>query len=169
VTAVPRWVPACAWLAVVAALPTVLWRAVVGLGADLGTPGHWRAAQHLPGSGTVYVLALSLIQLAAALLTLRLIRPRGDRVPGWGVRLPAWVVAVIAFTGAAVLVFLCVASAINWGNVDPFAGAPFTGWAGLCLACYLVAPLWPLFLIATTVGYLRSRRLTAADGPLPVT
>ena len=164
----PRWVLVCAWLAVAAALPTVLWRAVVGFGADLGTPARWRAAEHIPGSGTVYVLALSLIQLVAALLTLLLIHPRGDRLPGRDVRLPAWVVGVVASVGAAVLVFLCVGSAVNWGKVDPFAGAPFTGWAALCRACYLVAPLWPVFLIATTVGYLRLRRLTAADGRLPV-
>lgn len=153
-------------LAVAAALPTVLWRVVVGFGAQLGTPEQWRSAQDIPGGGTVYVLVLSLLQLAAALLTLLLVRPRGDRIPGWSpvagdVRLPAVVVVGIALAGAAVLVFLCVASAINWDNVDPFSGASFSGWAALCWACYAVAPLWPVFLVITTIGYLRSRR--AAD------
>jgi hypothetical protein len=156
-----------AWLAVAAALPTVLWRVVVGFGAQLGTPEQWRAAEHIPGSGTVYVLVLSLLQLAAALLTLLLVHPRGDHVPGWSpiaarAQLPAPLVAAIALLGAAALLFLCVASAINWGNVDPFAGVRFTGWAALCWASYAAAPLWPIFLIITTLGYLRSRRATAA-------
>jgi hypothetical protein len=151
---------------VAAALPTVLWRVIVGLGGRLGTPASWRAAEHIPGPGTAYVLVLSLLELAAALLTLLLAHPRGDRLPGWrpiapGLRVPAPLVAAIALTGAAVVVFLCVASAINWCNVDPFAGAPFSGWAALCWGCYAAAPLWPIFLIATTLGYLRSHRTTA--------
>lgn len=154
----------CAWLAVAGALPTVLWRVLVGFGLTLGTPEWWRTAQELPGSGTAYVLTLSSVQLAAALATLLLIHPRGDRVPRWspitpGARLPASVVGTIALTGAAILVWLCVASAINWDAVDPFSDADgWNGWAVLARSCYAVAPLWPVFLTATTIGYLRGRR-----------
>jgi hypothetical protein len=156
-------VRACAWLAVAAAVPTVAWRVVVGLGAHLGTPVRWRTAEHIPGSGTAYVLVLSALQLAAALATLALASPRGDRVPAWSPvaprrQVPRPAVALIAFTGAAVLIFLCAGSAIYWGNVDPFAHARFSGWAALCWACYAAAPLWPLLLIATALGYLRTRR-----------
>jgi hypothetical protein len=138
-------------------MPTVLWRAIVGLGARLGTPASWRAAEHIPGPGTAYVLVLSALELAAALLTLLLAHPHGDHLPGWSpiapaTRLPAPLVATIALAGAAVLVFLCVASAINWGNVNPFAGAPFSVWAGLCWGCYAAAPLWPIFLITNRFG-----------------
>jgi hypothetical protein len=59
--------------AIAAVLPTVVRRVVVGFGADLGTPGRWRQAQHLQGTGTGRMLALSFIQLRAALLTLVLI------------------------------------------------------------------------------------------------
>lgn len=147
----------CAWLAVAAALPTVLWRAIVGCGATLGTPAHWRAAEHIPGSGTIYVLVLSAIQLVAALLTLLLINHR--------LRLPRSLVATTALIGAAILAFLCVASAVNWTKVDPFGGAPFTGWALLCRACYAIAPLWPVFLIATTIGYLTNAGASADRRP----
>ncbi|WP_157182694.1 hypothetical protein [Sciscionella marina] len=155
------WV--CAWLAVGAAAPTVLWRAVVGLGAPLGTPVSWRAAQHIPGSGTVYVLVLSLLELVAALSTLALAHPDGDRIPRWSPvarrsRVPVALVAGVALAGVVVLAFLCLAGALHWSSVDPFAGAPFTAWAALCRACYLVAPLWPVFLGITTCGYLRCRR-----------
>lgn len=46
-------------------------------------------------------------------------------------------------------------SVLAWAAVDPFTGAPLDGGAVLCRACYLVAPLWPLFLIITTIGYVR--------------
>lgn len=167
VAAAMGWVRLYAWLAVAAALPTVVWRVVVGFGIPLGTPEKWRVEQDIAGAGTVYVLALSLIQLAGALMTLLLAHPRGDRLPkrspiAPGARLPAPLVAGIALIGAAVLVFLCVAGAVNWSNVDPFAGARFTGWAALCWACYAAALLWPLSLLGATLGYLRSRRRDTA-------
>lgn len=162
----PRWVRVCGSAAIAAALPTVVWRVVVGLGADLGTPRGWRQAQALPGTGTVYVLSLSVVQLGAALVTLVLVRPGGDRVPAWihargNRRLPVVLVVGCSGAGIAALLFLCVASAIHWDNVDPFSGAPPTAWAWLCWACYAVAPLWPLLLAATTIGYARTRRRQA--------
>jgi hypothetical protein len=154
---------ACGWIAIGAALPTAVWRAVVGLGPTLGTPAAWRDFQDIPGAGSAYVLGLSVVQLGAALLTLVLIRPNGDRVPRWspvaaGRRLPVWLVAGGALLGATVLAAICVMSVLAWAAVDPFTGAPLDGWAVLCRACYLVAPLWPLFLIITTIGYVRHRR-----------
>ena len=161
---VPGWARACGIAAICAALPTVIWRVVAGCGATLGTPEIWRHDEHLPGSGTVYVVVLSLVQLAAALLTLVLLVPGADRVPRWspiarGRRLPTWLVAGISFAGAAVLLVLCLLSAVNWSHVDPFGHATaVTGWSWLCWICYAVAPAWPLLLIATTIGYSLSRR-----------
>jgi len=149
---------ATGWLAVAASAPTVVWRAVVGLGFPLGTPDSWRTFQHIPGSGTVYVLSLSLFQAVAAALTLRLASPDGDRIPFTRRRVPRRAVAAIAFAGAALLVAVCVFSVLAWNKVDPFAGQPHDGWALLCLACYLCALLWPVFLVLTTVSYLRRTR-----------
>lgn len=157
-TLVPRWMRVCGWTAVAAALPTVVWRVVVGLGVNLGTPTAWRQAEHIPGSGTTYVLGLSIVQLCAALLTLVLIRREGDRIPTWlpligGHRLSVTLIIGGSATGIAALTFLCVASAIHWGNVDPFRGEPAAGWAWLCWTSYAVTPLWPMLLAATTIGY----------------
>lgn len=149
--------------AVVAALPTVLWRAVVGLGLDLGTPPAWRAAEHIPGAGTVYVLTLSVVQLLAAVLTLRLVRPGGDVVPRWspirpGGRVPAAAVVAIALTGAVVLTITCALSIRSWSAVDPFAGAPRSGWSRLCGGCYLAALAWPPALVVAVFGYALNER-----------
>jgi hypothetical protein len=159
---VPTWAVAAAWTAVLAALPSVLWRALVGLGFDLGTPDAWRAAQDIPGTGTAYVLTLSAIQLLAALLALRLVRPGGDVVPRWspilaGRRLPVWLVCLIALTGAAILAAICVMSILNWSAVDPFAGEPNSGWSSLSDSCYLAALLWPPALVTAVIGYALSR------------
>lgn len=73
-------------------------------------------------------------------------------------RLPVGLVAGGALLGAAIGVM----SVLAWPAVDPFTGAPLDGWAVLCRACYLVASLWPLFLIITTIGYVRHRRPRSA-------
>lgn len=161
--AVPRWAVAGAWTAVGAALPTVLWRALVGFGLDLGTPDSWRAAQDIPGTGTAYVLTLSVLQFLAAVLALRLVRPGGDVVPRWspvraGRRLPTWLVCLIALTGAVALTALCAMSIQRWSAVDPFAGEPGSAWSRLCVCCYLATLLWPPALVTAVIGYALSRR-----------
>lgn len=163
----------CGTGAIAAALPTVAWRALLGLGFELGTPAGWRNAQNLPGSGTSYVLTLSALQLCAALLTLVLILPHGDRVPPWrrtdpSRRLPMTLVVGCSGIGTVLLGYLCIASAVNWSHVDPFSDAPSTAWAWLCWACYAAAPLWPVLLAVTTVGYVRTRRRLGTRAAQPV-
>lgn len=164
-----RWWRWCGRGAIVAALPTVVWRVVVGLGVPLGTPAAWRDAQQLPGSGTAYVLVLSTIQVVAALATLVLIVPGLDRVPTWspvlpGRRVPAILVVAVSLLGAFVVGAVCVLSIVNWARVDPFRDATeITGWAVLCWACYAVALAWPLLLIASAIGYGLNRHKAAAE------
>jgi hypothetical protein len=149
--------------AIAVALPTVIWRVLVGLGATLGTPASWRRSEHLPGAGTSYVFGLSALQLAAALLTLVLVVPGADRLPRWspvaaGRRMPRELVAGVSLIGSFALISVCVLSVINWRSVDPFHDAPtVSGWSLLCWACYAAALAWPVLLIATTLGYWRSR------------
>lgn len=161
--AVPSWAVLAAWTSVLAALPSVVWRTLLGLGFELGTPATWRAEQDIPGQGTTYVLALSAAQFLAALLALRMVRLGGDIVPRWspiraGKRLPAWLVCLLALTGAAMLAALCVMGLSNWAAVDPFAGEPASGWSSLSDSCYLAVLLWPPALVTAVLGYAISRR-----------
>lgn len=166
---VGRWVQACGLGAIATALPTVIWRVVVGAGVSLGTPASWRQSEHLPGAGTTYVVMLSAIQLAAALATVVLFAPGRDRVPRWspvaaGRRLPTHLVVGVSLAGTAVLATLCVLSALHWSTVDPFRDAhAVSGWSYLCWACYAAAPAWPVLLLVTTLGYWRARRTVHAS------
>ncbi|MFD4432775.1 hypothetical protein [Nocardia sp. NPDC058497] len=162
---VPSWAVVAAWICVAAALPTVVWRGLLGFGFELGTPAAWRAEQMIPGEGTAYVLGLSIAELLAALLALRLVHPRGDVVPRWspispGRRAPIALVSTIALTGAVILIALCAMSIDNWSGVDPFGGEPESAWSKISDACYLAVLAWPPALIVTVAGYISSRRIT---------
>ncbi|UVY85135.1 hypothetical protein NLU66_05925 [Brachybacterium sp. NBEC-018] len=157
-----RWMPwpiaAGAFLAFLLALPTVIWRALPGLGLDLGTPEAWRALQHLPGEGTGYVLGLSAVQLAAAacclLLAVDVRRVTPSLLgPRLGRALPR-LIGGVGLLGALLLAAIVVFSVLAWDRVDPFAGQPADAWSLLCLACYLAAAAWPVVLAPVAIGYL---------------
>jgi len=158
----PRWMPwpiaAGAVLAFLLALPTVVWRALPGLGLDLGTPEAWRALQHLPGEGTGYVLGLSAVQLAAAACCLLLaVGVRRVTPPllgaAFGRALPR-LIGGAGLLGALLLAAIVVFSVLAWDRVDPFAGQPADSWSLLCLACYLATAAWPVVLAPVAIGYL---------------
>lgn len=161
-----RWVAWCAYGAFLSALPTALWRILLAAGLTLGTPSAWRAAQEIPGSGTWYVLGLSVLQLIAAACSFALAVDVRRLVPGW---VPGWLerrvpvlTATAGLVGASLLALIVAMSVIAWENVDPFAGQSYDGWAWLCLVCYLCAALWPVLLAAASVGCLM--RLRQRDG-----
>jgi hypothetical protein len=161
------WWRLCGSGAIAAALPSAIWRLVVGVGVPLGTPASWRTSQHLPGSGTAYLIALSSLQLAAAAATLIVIVPGADRIParspiGADRRLPGTLVVSAGVAGVLLVGVVCAASIANWARVDPFRDAEaVTGWAVLCWACYGVTPLWPILLVGALVGFARHGRARA--------
>lgn len=169
VALVDRWVWVCGIAAILAALPTVSWRVLVGLGLTLGTLGSWRQSEALPGAGTSYVVALSAIQLTAALLTMVLFIPNVDRVPRWSPvapsrRMPMSAVVGCGLIGAILVLTLCVLSVAHWGQVDPLGDArTVSGWSYLCWSCYLIVPAWPVLLIATSIEYWKARRRTSTE------
>ena len=79
VVGTPRWAVWSAYGAILSVIPFAVWRTAAGFGADLGTTQAWRDAEHLSGSGTVYVLSLSVLSIGAAALTLGLVQPWGER------------------------------------------------------------------------------------------
>jgi hypothetical protein len=162
VAGTPRWAVVVAWATVACVVPSSVWRSAAGLGADLGMSDEWRALQQIPGSGTVYVLALSVLSIVFASLTLGLVYPWGERVPArvpvvGGRRYPTWLVAGLAAAGVVPLVAIVVLSAANWGVLIGAAGEPPAGWRMLVTACYLPAAAWPALVTSVTVAYVRRR------------
>ena len=169
VAGTPRWAVIAAWATVWCVLPSSVWRSAAGFGAGLGLSDEWRELQQIPGPGTVYVLALSVLSIGFAALTLGLVYQWGERVPArvpvvGGRRYPTWLVAGIAAAGVVPLVAIVVLSAANWDVLIGAAGNPSAGWSLLATVCYLPAALWPVLVAAVTVAYVR-RRARQADGP----
>ncbi|WCC80444.1 hypothetical protein O6R08_02665 [Cutibacterium equinum] len=128
-------------------LPTIIWRALIGMGFTLGTPAAWRAAEQIPGPGVQCVLRLSAAESLAAITAPFLLTKLVSKLPRALPRILAWV-------GVIALVVAVVMSIVNWSDVDPFHGQSMTGWRVLCGGCYLMAALWAIALSITLVGYL---------------
>lgn len=60
----PRWAVMCAWAALGSVVPSAIWRTLVGVGVPLGWSDAHLELEQIPGFGTAYVIALSLIRSA---------------------------------------------------------------------------------------------------------
>ncbi|MFF2079888.1 hypothetical protein ACFVXG_34655 [Kitasatospora sp. NPDC058162] len=152
-----RWVVRVAHLAALTAVPSGLWRIAMGVGIPVGfdTTGH-----DIPGWFSAMCIAMSLGTEGLTLLTLGLVKPWGEVVPGWipliGARRVAPLAAAVpALLGAAVVMLLTIPRAGGFGGIP---GAP-TGPALLLMdACYAPLLLWGPLLVIVTVAYYRRRR-----------
>ncbi|MGK4578606.1 hypothetical protein [Kitasatospora sp. HPMI-4] len=153
----PRWAVRAAHLAAATALPSGLWRIVMGLGVPVGFD---TSNLSVPGWFTVVCIAMSLGTEGLALLTLGLVKSWGDVVPRWipllgGRRVPPPAAAVPAALGAAALMALTIPNAHGFGGAK---GAP-TGMALAVMdACYAPLLLWGPLLAAVTVSYCYRHR-----------
>ena len=107
----PRWATRAAHLVALTTLPSALWRLPLAFGLSMGMVEPTGAPVHVSGWESVYVIGLSLVSEAAALLTLGLVKPWGERAPGWipvigGRRIPPMAVIVPAAIGALLLAFI---------------------------------------------------------------
>jgi len=151
-------------------VPSVIWRTAVGLGVDLGWNQQHLDLEQIPGYGTFYVIALSVVSLFAASLTLGLVRPWGERFPRWlpiagGRRVPVLMAVVAAVVGASVVMTIGVMSIVHWDQVSGFADRPDSGWARLMAGCYLPALSWGPMLLAVTWDYWRRHRTGSGTRP----
>lgn len=161
----PRWAVWAAHGAIVSVLPSAVWRTATGFGADLGTTQAWRDAEQLPGWGTVYVLSLSVLSIGAAMLTLGLVQPWGERLPRvlGGRVVPTGLAVTVATTGAVAVIAICVISVAQWQQIIGFAGLPASGWYELVTAAYLPAVLWGPLVLTVTWAYWRRRSRSRAE------
>jgi hypothetical protein len=156
----PRWAVVAAHLVPVVVLPSSLWRIPIALGASMGLSQNG-ATVAMEGGAGISVLGLTIVSEAVALLTLGLVRPWGERVPGWipllgGRRVPP-VAAIVPATAGALALFAIWGNAFrNYLMLDPFTFS-HSGWEVLLVASYLPLLLWAPLLAAVTYAYYRRR------------
>ncbi|MEU2638984.1 hypothetical protein ABZ591_31255 [Micromonospora fulviviridis] len=172
---VPRWAVVAAWATVWCTIPSALWRIAAGFGADVGFTGVLGEAYRGPDF-LLYVWMLTAVSQAAALLTLGLVRPWGERVPSWVPRLggrsiPPPAVITPALLGALAVTALCMMVALAPNG--PLDNPDFPhGTAGMIMnLCYAPLLAWGPLVIAVTIAYARRRgiRTSTANRTSPAT
>lgn len=174
----PRWAVIAAHITLLTTLPSGIWRIFAGFGFNLGfSDEFW--GPHMPGWGTVYVIALSAFAEGLAFLTLGLVRPWGERVPQWipwlGGRTVRPYAAIVPATlgGLALVAFFTLMIPVAFFGGVPAENEAHGGWAVLMAVCYLPLVAWGPLLLAVTYAYYRRHRrprgrsgVQQADPPL---
>ncbi|MFI0977912.1 hypothetical protein ACH4SP_13040 [Streptomyces sp. NPDC021093] len=154
--------------AVLAVLPSGLWRVAIALGWDSGFRDGVLDPEFFPGVESFYLVGLSLFAEALALLTLGLVRRWGEMLPEWvpwlgGRRIPAVAAAAAGGLGAAAVTVVTWSMAFSWDAEMSTQGAPSGGKAVVMTACYAPLLLWGPLLAVVTVAYWRRRRRGAGE------
>lgn len=143
------------------ALPSGLWRLALALGFHGGYTEQGYANLGVSSTaGALSLVFLSVVIEAAALLSLGLVRPWGERIPRWvplvgGRPIRPMAVVVPAFLGAAILLVMWT-QLLFWWSIPHDDMTP----AGSTVVGLLYLPLvaWAPLLAAITVDYYRRHR-----------
>ncbi len=165
---VPRWAVRVAHVIPLLTLPSGLWRIALALGFTAGTTQAGYDALMSGPMAVPYVVGLSVLSEALALLALGLVRPWGVVPPRWvpvlgGRRMRPWAVALAAGAGSAGLVALWTPTTFAWWATGPEGNVTGnmteTGHAVVGLL-YMPLVAWgPLLALLTVVYYRRHRGL----------
>ncbi|MGW4891815.1 hypothetical protein ACWEQL_06050 [Kitasatospora sp. NPDC004240] len=162
-----RWVVRVAHITALTAVPSGIWRIAMGLGIPVGFD---TSELNVPGWFSVVCVAMSLGVEGLALLTLGLVRPWGEVVPGWipligGKRVAPPAAVIPASLGAAALMLLTIPNARGFGGAP---GAPTGAALAVMNACYAPLLLWGPLLAIVTFAYHRRRVRGASFRPAGV-
>ncbi|UNO41050.1 hypothetical protein [Streptomyces sp. MST-110588] len=160
---VPLWAERVARLMPLLALPVCLWRLPIGfdfqMGMDMPPMGWARWAS------VAYVVTLSVLSEAFALLCRGLVRPWGEVVPAWvprlgGRRIPPFMVMVPATFAGLFFTALLVDWVLCTFHIAGFSDVPYTnaGWRLLATTVSGLFVLWGPLVLALTYAYYRRRR-----------
>jgi hypothetical protein len=147
--------------AVLVTLPSGLWRVAMAVGVPVGfSPEVLRRVYDVPGTGSLFIVGISVVQESLALLTLGLVRPWGEVVPQWipvagGRHVRPLAVVVPAGVSALLLTIVAVSQILMWSR----GGGDMSASGRMVLGiCYLPLAMWgPLLAVATACYYLRRR------------
>ncbi|GGO47159.1 hypothetical protein [Streptomyces lasiicapitis] len=168
----PLWAERTARLIPLIGLPVCLWRLPIGVDFMMGmdaSPTPWNR-----WASVSYVLALSLLSEAFALLCRGLVRPWGETVPGWvpmlgGRRIPPFAVIVPGTLGGLLFTALLVDWVLCTFHVAGFSDVPYTNvwWQLLASTVSGLIALWGPLVLALTYAYYqrRCRRADASAAP----
>lgn len=147
-------------------LPHCLWRLPFAFGFTMGTV---QDAGPAPWWAPAYVIGLSLLTEALALLCTGLVSGWGEKVPDWipliGGRRVAPLAAIIPATlGGLGLVALWNPMPLAWFGVLGFHEVAFSNgwWMALARVCISPVMLWGPIVLALTYAYHRRRRTAQA-------
>ncbi|WP_424643319.1 hypothetical protein [Embleya sp. AB8] len=165
---VPRWARNAAFVAALTTLPSSLWRLPMAWGWMMGFGPSAKEELHVPGWGSVYIVALTVFSEIFAFLTLGLVQSWGEVWPRWvprlrGRRIPIKAVAIPALVGAT-LVMVYSAGLIHNMFVNPAPDAPHGLDVVILNVCYAPIILWGPLLVAVTVHYCHRRRKAESVG-----
>ena len=154
---VPRWAVRAAHLVPLVTLPSGLWRIALVAGVPLGYDGV------IPFWEGVYIVGLSVVSEALALLTLGLVRPWGEVFPRWlplvgGRRVPPLFAVTAATAGAAALTLIWWNATITFFLPDRNGFDVVLDWGQVVIfVSYVPLVLWGPLLFAVTWAYYRRR------------
>ncbi|WP_166026444.1 hypothetical protein [Streptomyces chilikensis] len=173
---VPRWAMRLAYALPLLLLPSCLWRLPFALHFEMGQvhdvdmPPYWVS---IP-----YVLGLSVLSEAIAVLTIGLVRGWGEVAPAWipiigGKRIRPMAAAAPAVLGGLILTLLFTNVPIGdgrslttlYGIVDN-AGYTSDAWQALATVCITPISAWGPITIALGIAYYR-RRTAPSPGHRP--
>ncbi|MFJ6612758.1 hypothetical protein ACIQPT_21055 [Streptomyces sp. NPDC091289] len=162
---VPRYIRLAAHAAALTLVPSGLWRIAIAFGWDSGFTEESLGPENFPGTGSFYLIGLSLLAEALGLLTLGLVHRWGEELPYWvpvlgGRSIPVMAAVIPASLGAVLVTFITVTGAFTWNDADNMGAAEspdgFHNW--LMTACYLPLLAWGPLLAVVTAAYYRRRR-----------
>ncbi|MCF3179966.1 hypothetical protein IPZ70_08420 [Streptomyces polychromogenes] len=158
---VPDWALRLAKALPFLVLPHCLWRLPFAVDFRMGMLDP--AAPHAPWWIPFYVVGLSVLTEALALLTTGLVSGWGEvvphRVPFLGGRRVAPLAAVIpAALGGLALVAMFDLYPLAWMGILPEVGFSNVWWMVLARVCITPAMLWGPIVLALALAYYRRRR-----------
>ncbi|MDH6704222.1 hypothetical protein P3T27_000923 [Kitasatospora sp. MAA19] len=165
---VPAWALRLAKALPFVVLPHCLWRLPFAVDFRMGMLDP-AAPAAVPWWSPFYVVGLSVLTEALALLTTGLASRWGEVVPRWmpfvgGRRVVPLAAVVPAAVGGLALVALFDLYPLAWAGVLPEVGFANGWWTALARVCITPAMLWGPIVLALAWAYHRRRRAT---GPGP--